>query len=78
MNEKTRNYPAQGWIKIFLMAAALLMASSLAAYAQGESVPPNPCEVCTSIDGTVRNCAGAPLPGVTVRMVGQNTGFTRF
>lgn len=78
MNAKTGNHPAQGWIKILFMMAALLMASSLAAYAQGESVPPNPCEEgCTSIDGIVRTCAGAPLPGVTVRMVGQNTGFTR-
>lgn len=77
MNEKTRNYPAQGWTKILFVTAALLLAPSLTAYAQGESVPPNPCEDCTSISGAVMNCAGVPLPGVTVQMVGQNTGFTR-
>ena len=72
MNEKKSNYPAQGWIKILFVTAALLMASSLTAYAQGESVPPEPCEDCTAISGVVRTCAGAPLPGVTVSMVGQH------
>jgi hypothetical protein len=77
MNKKTSKSPAQGWINTWFMAAALLMALSLAVYAQ-ESVPPNPCEEgCTAVSGTIRNCAGAPLPGVTVLIVGQNTGFTR-
>ncbi len=77
MSKKTSKSPAQGWISIWFMAIALLMASSLAAYAQDESIPPFPCEDCTAISGTVRNCAGTPLPGVTVTMVGENTGFTR-
>lgn len=76
MNKKTGKSPAQGWINICFMAMILLMASSLAAYAQDESVPP--CdEGCTAISGTVRTCAGAPLPGVTVLMEGESTGFTR-
>jgi hypothetical protein len=69
MNEKTRNYPAQGWIKILFMTMALLMASSLTTYAQ--EVPPDPPEPRTRIRGTITNCAGIPLAGVTVNIEGD-------
>ncbi|MGB9179180.1 MAG: FG-GAP-like repeat-containing protein, partial [Pyrinomonadaceae bacterium] len=74
MNEKTRKRLAQGWSKILLMAMAL-MATSMTAYAQ--SVPPNPCEDCVTVSGTVRSCNGTPLPGVTVRIEGQDFGTLR-
>jgi hypothetical protein len=71
MNKKTSNSPAQGWITLcFLMMA--LLASSLAAYAQ-ESVPPNPV---SRIRGTIRTCAGVPVPGVTVNIEGDFGGDT--
>lgn len=75
MDEKTTKPLAQCWLRILFMAVAL-MVSSLAAYAQ-ESIPPDPCEDCIAISGTVRTCAGAALPGVTVRVQGQDFGVTR-
>ncbi len=73
MNEKTRNYPAQGWIKILFVTAALLLAPSLTAFAQDESVPPYPI---IRVRGTVRNCAGAPIPGVTVNIDGDSGSYS--
>jgi hypothetical protein len=75
MNKKTSKSPVQGWISVFIMAIALLMASPLAAYAQDDSIPP--CDGgCTSVSGTVRTCAGVGLAGVSVVLVGESTGFT--
>ena len=72
MNEKTRNHPTQGWIKILFMLAALLIAPSLTTHAQDESVPPCPdCPPPVRVKGTVRNCAGAPLAGITVNIDGE-------
>lgn len=76
MNKKTSNSPVQGWLNIWLMAVAFLMASSLAVYAQGESVPCPECPINIVVRGTVRNCAGAPLAGVTVVIEGENGGGT--
>src|SRR5215213_8905643 len=73
MNEKTRNYPAQGWIKILFVTAALLLAPSLTAFAQDESVPPYPL---IRVRGTVRNCAGAPIAGVTVNIDGDSGSYS--
>ena len=71
MNEKTNKYPAQSRLKILLVTAILLMASSLTVNAQDESVPPDPPEPTTRIRGTIRTCAGVPLPGVTVNIEGD-------
>ena len=75
MNRETSKSPARSWLKVWLMAALLLMASSLAVRAQDESVPPFPCEdtPCTAVQGTISDCAGAPLAGVTVRIEGPVT-----
>ncbi len=76
MSKKTSKSPAQGWINVCFMAMALLMASSLAVYAQGESVPCPECPINIVVRGTVRTCAGAPLAGVTVVIEGESGGGT--
>lgn len=71
MNKKTSSKsPAQGWINIWFMMAALLIVSALPVYAQ-EPIPPDPPEPRTRIRGTITNCAGVPLPGVTVNIEGD-------
>jgi hypothetical protein len=77
MIEKTSKSLTQVLFKIWFMAAALLMASSLAAFAQEAQPSPCPdCEFPIRVRGTVRNCAGAPLAGVTVHIEGQNGNST--
>lgn len=75
MTRETRKTTFQGMFKIWL-TAALLLASALAASAQ--EAQPTPCDVCPEptvrITGTVRDCAGAPLAGVPVRIIGDFTG----
>jgi hypothetical protein len=73
MCEKTSKSQTQSLLKIRLMAVVLLMASSLAANAQEAQSSPCPtCPLPIQVSGTVRNCAGAPLAGVTVIIEGDN------
>lgn len=76
MNKKTSKSTAQRWTSVLFTAIALLMASSLVAYAQNDSIPPCGGEGCTSFSITVRSCAGVGLPGVTVVLYGENNGNT--
>jgi hypothetical protein len=75
MCEKTGKSRTQGLFKIWFAAVVLLMATSLAADAQEPSQSPSPCPDCPiiiQVSGTVRNCAGAPLAGITVIIEGDN------
>ena len=89
MNKRTSNGSAQRWLKMWIMAAAVLMALPLAAHAQEPLPAPTPCEIlpcCPGPDcpeptvqvrGTVRSCAGVGLAGVIVEIVGEDVRVTR-
>lgn len=70
MCEKTSESQVQGWLKIWFMMVILLMASSLAAYAQGR--PDDPPFPRISIRGTVTTCAGVPVAGLIVSIEGSD------
>jgi hypothetical protein len=73
MIEKISKSLTQGLFKLWLMAAALLMATSLAAFAQeAQPIPCPDCPIPIIVSGTVRTCSGAPLAGVTVIIEGDN------
>ncbi len=77
MNEQTNKCLAQSWFKFLFVTTILLMVSSLAAFAQDESVPPEPPEPGMAIRGTIRTCAGVPLAGVVVVIEGSGSLYTR-
>ena len=62
----------RGWTKGWLLAA-LLLTLSLTATAQ--EVAPTPFFV--PVRGLITNCAGEPLPGVTVRIQGDSVDTVR-
>jgi hypothetical protein len=75
MCKETRKPRTQSLFKIWFAAVVLLMAASMAAYAQEPA--PTQCPGCEppmliQVSGTVRNCAGAPLTGVVVNLEGDN------
>jgi FG-GAP-like repeat len=75
MIQKTSKFITPLLFKIWLMATALLMATSITAFAQ-EAAPCPGCPIPIRVRGTVRNCAGVPLAGVTVNIEGENGNGT--
>lgn len=77
MRRETGHRAFSNVFKIWL-AALLLLASAVAASAQEARPSPDPCDDCpptVTISGTIRDCAGVGVPGVTVVIQG-GTGST--
>ncbi|HEX7313497.1 MAG TPA: FG-GAP-like repeat-containing protein [Pyrinomonadaceae bacterium] len=71
-NELNARPSARGRMRVYLLAALFLLALPLAASAQEAAPTP-----FTVVRGTVRDCAGQPVPGVTVVIVGGNGSVIR-
>jgi hypothetical protein len=74
-SEMNGKLSARVMLRVWLLAALLL---TVAMGASAQEVQPSPCDqppclpVPAVVRGTVRTCAGQPVPGVTVRIQGGN------
>lgn len=79
MSKANGKLSARGGLRIWLIATLLLTLplGAVAQKAAPEQCQDPPCPHQVVVRGTVRNCAGQPVPGVTVVIQGDNVSTTR-